>query len=223
MWRVLSERGGCAGFGASADAVSAVSLRVYGPSADPAQALLRGVRTDCGLNSTRRQGAMNESQRNAIRKEIKRLRLAASDMNQVAAAAAQLTLSGVRLMEGAERIVHTGIVVAYVRPFRNAGIGNLSEDDWAPPTPEDRALHDRIVTLRDKVYAHTDNTEYRDIEDTSELLGLEGGPTYAESWVSLSPEGVNRIGRLAETQARRFAEGADELEYQLGRQKANPC
>ena len=157
---------------------------------------------------------MNQCERNALLKEIKRLRLAASDMDQVAAATA--TLAEVRLNGGAERIMYTGIVVAYVRPYRNAGIGELNEAEWAPHY-SDRALHDRLVFLRDKVYAHTDDTVYRGVEDTSSLLDIDGGPTYAESYVSMSPEGIQRIGQIAEAQAKRFSHAADELEHQLGR------
>jgi hypothetical protein len=157
----------------------------------------------------------NENDRQRLPSQIKRLRLAASDMEQVVEAAA--TLRGRRLSEGAERIMHTGIVIAYVRPFKNAGIGSLDEEVWGPADPGDRALHDRLVELRDKVYAHTDNTEYRDVQDTSALLGIEGGPTYAESWVSLSEGGVARISLLADAQARRFKEAAAECEFALGR------
>jgi hypothetical protein len=70
-------------------------------------------------------------------------------MKQVAGAAE--TLGQVKLNEAAARVMHTGLVVAYVRPFRSSGIGSLDEDDWAPIPPGDRAFHDMLVLLRNKV------------------------------------------------------------------------
>jgi hypothetical protein len=160
---------------------------------------------------------VSESEQNRIRNEIRRLRLAASDMEQVASAAE--TLAEVRLNEGAERTMHTGIVVTYVRPFKNTGIGSLDAAEWGPKDPSDRKIHDAVVALRDKVYAHTDRTQLRDVEDTSALLGFKGGPTYAEASVSLSSAGLTRIGSIAAAQAKRFDEAADELEFKLGRRR----
>lgn len=156
-----------------------------------------------------------ESERNRLRNEVRRLRLAASDMEQVAIAAQ--TLAEVRLNEAAERVMHTGIVVTYLRPFYNAGIGTLDIDEWAPTDPDAARLHNALLKLRSKVYGHTDESPWRDVEDTSELLGLAGGPTFAESSVSLSAEGIAQIGATAERLARSFGAMADEREFELGR------
>ena len=137
-------------------------------------------------------------------------------MHQVAVAAA--TLDELGLSEGAVRVLHTGIVIIYVRPFRSEGIGSLDEDEWAPQGREERTLHDALVSLRNKVYAHTDRTPYRDIiEDTSALLMLRGGPTYAESYVLLNESGVTRLGEIAVEQGRRFSLEARRRERLLAR------
>lgn len=158
---------------------------------------------------------LTESERNRFVNEIRRFRLAASDMKQVAGAAE--TLGAIKLNEAAARVMHTGLVVAYVRPFRSQGIGSLDEVEWAPTAPRDRAFHNMLVFLRNKVYAHTDRTPYRDIEDTSALLSLEGGPTYAESYVLLNKDGIARLGGIAVAQGGRFSDAADECEVSLGR------
>jgi hypothetical protein len=164
---------------------------------------------------------LHQSEHNRLRNEIRRLRLAASDMEQIADAAQ--TLLKIHLSAGAERVMQTGLVVTYVRAFKSpSGIGILKESEWAPSEPRDRALHDRLVNLRDKLFAHTDKTGLRDVVDTSALLGLEGGPTYAETWVPFSTEGIAQIGQVAEAQRDRFTAAADEREFLLGRDRPDP-
>lgn len=155
-----------------------------------------------------------ESERNRLRNEIRRLALPRLTWNR---SRSPRKLAEVRLNEAAERVMHTGIVVTYLRPFYNAGIGTLDIDEWAPTDPDAARLHNALLKLRSKVYGHTDESPWRDVEDTSELLGLAGGPTFAESSVSLSAEGIAQIGATAERLARSFGAMADEREFELGR------
>jgi hypothetical protein len=114
-----------------------------------------------------------ERERNRLKNEIRRLRLAAADMEQVATAAR--TLMEVRLNDDAVSVMHTGIVVTYLRPFYKAGIGSLDPEEWAPEDEDAGRIHDALMRLRNTVYAHTDESPWRDVEDTSELFGLPGG------------------------------------------------
>jgi len=172
-------------------------------------------RDDTRCPTLRNVAEFPDSEHDRLVNEIRRFRSAASDMHHVALAAA--TLDELGLNEGAVRVLHTGIVITYVRPFRSEGIGSLDEEEWAPQGRDARTLHDALVSLRNKVYAHPDRTPYRDIEDASALLMLRGGPTYAESYVLLNESGVTRLGEIAVEQGRRFSSEARRREVLLGR------
>jgi hypothetical protein len=149
------------------------------------------------------------------RRSIKRLLLAAQDMNDCSAAAAELLT---RIAPSSlARALETAIVVCYARPWgRSNRIGAL-EARWGPETPEDLALHEELIRLRDKVYAHTDDEiKARDIEDMSELLGTNH-PVFAPGWHPIETEALPRIAALAEAQRARFLRGARELSVNLTR------
>jgi hypothetical protein len=96
--------------------------------------------------------------------------------------------------------------------YRQPRRGRLGTDTTRRPSVP---RHARAPTQQG--HAHTDRTPYRDIEDTSALLSLEGGPTYAESYVLLNDRGIARLGRIAVAQGGRVSEAADEREVSLGR------
>src|SRR5262245_52415108 len=85
--------------------------------------------------------------------EQERRALAISDMRQAAAAA--------RLLNEqddfhARRALETTISVSYTRPWLDSNQGGKLKAKWLPDPGPDRDLHDRLVSLRHKAYAHTD-------------------------------------------------------------------
>ena len=152
---------------------------------------------------------------------LRRLRLAARDMRLVAAAARALAER-----DGAarvfDRVLETGIVVTYARPYlasNSAGVGGK----WRPRGEADRKLHEWIVDeLRHSYYAHADRTPRRTLVDTTASLGLEGPPTFAEAWWNLTEDELTRIADLAERQASRLEAAALEVGAELGEKRDPP-
>ncbi|MBO0134159.1 hypothetical protein [Agrobacterium burrii] len=71
----------------------------------------------------------------------------------------------------------TSLVVSYARPFTPArGLSGLQARliKW---TVEEKALHDRILTLRNEVYAHSDGASY-----SFQPWQAEGLTTVIEMW-----------------------------------------
>jgi hypothetical protein len=149
----------------------------------------------------------DDTERHRLLNEIRRLRLAESDMNQVAAAAN--ALHNERLNGDLCRALETAIAVCYARPYGSSNkVGGLG-DEWLPEDPSGRALHDALLRRRDQVYAHTDRTDARDIVD------IFGDGTFAEEWRPLSREALPRIIVLVAHQQTRFREGVEERQAAL--------
>lgn len=111
----------------------------------------------------------------------KRLVLASQDMSDAAEAAALLTL------RSGSRILETALAVSYARPWTKATIEPLDEH-WAPTDSWHEELHDHLIDLRSKLYAHNDD-EFgaRGIRDVG---GHVGAPSLflVSEWRSLKPE-----------------------------------
>jgi hypothetical protein len=152
--------------------------------------------------------------------KITRFRLAASDMRTAAHAARALVAARenngpARLFD---RVIETGMVVTYGRPYlesNEAGIGR----DWWPKDEADRDLHDEVLDLRDEYHAHASHTPRRRLENTSELLSLTGRstgrPRFAESFERLPTRKLRTIEDLATRQADRFDVEAERLDVEL--------
>jgi hypothetical protein len=152
------------------------------------------------------------SDRNRIVRELRRLKLAASDMRLVAGAAETLAEDE---HVACERMLETGLVVTYARSFTPDSKRRRLGDEWAPVDPADQRLHDRLLELRNELYAHTDETDARGIEDVAAMLGT-GAHRYAESYVPLDRDRLPAIADLARKQEARF-DAAQNLELELGR------
>lgn len=165
-----------------------------------------------------------QTKRLAIQRET--FLLAASDMEQCAAAAVALE----QLYEGYDentpliRALEAGMVTCYARPFTQTrrGVRSLDEKKWAPTVPRD-GVHYGLIELRNRVYAHTDAESGRTpgppilVELTpgaSEVTYSEGGWwAFARSWlphvIGLCDEQTERFYREAQTlldKARNLAE-----------------
>lgn len=152
---------------------------------------------------------------------LRALRFAAIDMAHTASTARDLLVRDgpARLFE---RVLETGLVVTYARPYgRSKGL-NLGKG-WLPKDPDDRKLHDRLIDeLRNPYHAHNDRTPRRTLTDTTRLLGLNGPPMYSESWERLSDDELERLAKLAERQSARFASEADRIGAELGERRDKP-
>jgi hypothetical protein len=150
-----------------------------------------------------------------LTRSVKRLILAAQDMIEARAAAVFLRERD-DLGGDVRRALETAIPVAYARPWgkRNT-IGGL-EDHWLPTRPDYRAVHDEMILVRNKVYAHTDEEiGARWIHDMSSILGASE-PVFVPMWRPLNPDLLDpRFIDLAEHQKDRFIEGFQQLQSRL--------
>jgi hypothetical protein len=135
---------------------------------------------------------MPAQERDRLVNEIRRARLAQNDLRQVIAAAT--ALKDEHLNGDLCRALETAIVVCYARPFSKSNAIGPIGDRFVPP--ELRGLHKGLIRARDKVYAHTDLTDARDVVDVGALLALDV-PAYAEEWRPLDREGLVDVIRLA--------------------------
>lgn len=148
---------------------------------------------------------------------IARFQFAASDMELVAHAAEGLIEAREHRDRQAparlfERVIETGMVVTYARPFlqNQPGLGGR----WRPEDEAGRALHEELVALRGEYHAHAEHTRHRGLE-------MMPGPTessrpiLAESWSQLPVDKLRLLQEVAERQARRFDAEADRLDLEL--------
>jgi hypothetical protein len=148
--------------------------------------------------------------------KVCRFRFAASDM-RLAAGAAEALIDA-RDADGParlyDRIIETGMVVTYARPFlesNEAGIGRT----WWPTDAAERKLHDELIDLRNEYYAHAAHTPQRLLENTLSILGKEGRPVFAESWTELPTWKLREVANLADRQAVSFQAEGDRLDVDL--------
>jgi len=158
------------------------------------------------------EGGLDEGERNRLLRELKRLRLAQSDMAQ--AATADEALKREREESALGRALEAACVVIYTRPFTSNKLGRLG-DEWAPTDPEERALHDELCKKRDQVYAHSDETLMHDVVDIGASIGKDH-PVYAERWHPVNRDSLPAFIKMAWGQEKRFYDAAVEVERQLG-------
>jgi hypothetical protein len=159
---------------------------------------------------------LDETTRERLRREVKRLVLAESDMSQVAVAAEHLSRHGAKMNSQVVRVLWTGIAVTYARPFSKANtVGPVEGRLVRLEDPMQRSLHGRLCELRNQLFAHTDETELRGIVDVAALLSVGTGG-YAEEHASMNMGALPDIVKLANDWQHRFAARLTELEEQLG-------
>jgi len=163
----------------------------------------------------------NTLTREQLVKQIRRFRLAESDMEQVGAAAVALQDAGWGALA---RALETAVAVCYARPFTRGT--NLSRTKWAPREPDARRLHFRLLDLRRKLYAHTDpDTDARRIVDFGTILRDDEAVSsrmYGEQYRELRRDLLPTIVALAREREGVFKAEADEREFQLGRRRPDP-
>ncbi len=97
--------------------------------------------------------------------------------------------------------LETGMLVTYARNFSGKkGRTVVPAEDLSPRL---RALHEDIVVRRNKVYAHTDHTSFRQITDfrvesAASAFGTgDDATSVREEWDYLSDDGLSYLGQLA--------------------------
>lgn len=134
---------------------------------------------------------------------------------QECSAAASYLHSATGIPGDVRRALETAIPVAYARPWGKSNtIGGLP-DHWLPADGAARRLHEQLIDLRNKVYAHTDEEiDARQIEDVSSIAGVPG-PYFVPAWHPLNEEVLPAIQQLTESQKARFVAGTHELQRRM--------
>ncbi len=116
--------------------------------------------------------------------------------------------------------LETGMLVTYARPFTGKRGRTISR---APDLNDElREFHNDIVARRNKVYAHTDHTEIRQIidfrapEGPSVLLSDDGSTVIREQWDSLTENGLSCLRELAHIHYDRSLSELHQLRVRLG-------
>jgi hypothetical protein len=117
--------------------------------------------------------------------------------------------------------LEAGMLVTYARPFSGrsgrtiSSAGNLSQ--------ELREFHEDIISRRNRVYAHTDHTDIRQIIDFRADDGLDavlrdadGSTIFREQWDSLTEKGLTCLRELARIHYGRCRSELDRLRDRLG-------
>jgi hypothetical protein len=157
---------------------------------------------------------MHDAERNRLSKRVRALVLGARDMSQAGFAAERWEHEP----DGrVRRLFETAMVVTYMRPFARSTLLTLSEH--VPTDPEGRAVHERVVQLRDEVYAHTDKDADRRVAfgiGSEEEQGSDWMP-YGESFTLLPPDFVSDFVDLCHRLEREMMREARKCWVELGR------
>jgi hypothetical protein len=130
------------------------------------------------------------------------LHLACRDLWDVGICVDYLLDTGSAVLNSRVRLVlESGMLVTYVRCF--SGKSGQIISPTSDLSPQLRSLHEHIILRRNKVYAHTDHTEYRQITDfrsdcaAAVFMAGDDASTVREEWDYLSDEGLFSLGQLA--------------------------
>jgi len=155
---------------------------------------------------------VDESERNRLVRKRTALVLAVSDMRQAAAAARTLVTEDDRDMA---RVLETGMVVSYMRPFTGRPPGRLPEA-YVPQAAAGAEYHAELKDLRDRLHAHTDEESGRVV---SVLSAVREGDVVSVQWheqgPAISPEELPGLIEHFERLRDRFGSEAPSIHVQL--------
>jgi hypothetical protein len=158
----------------------------------------------------RQHALVHEIERNTLLNDLRRLKLAETDMRLVVEAC-ELLLSD--RAAPVPRVVETGLVTAYARSFNSSGRGwECFQRKWTPTDATELAAHKAILYQRNKRDAHTDEKA-----SGREIVDVFGFHVYHEEYDRLTVESLAKIQALAQAQLDRFASAAKAVEHRLGR------
>jgi hypothetical protein len=151
-----------------------------------------------------------------LEKQKLSLHLAASDMDQTAAAAEALDAENDDEKVNLMRALETAIAACYARPFtKGSMVVRLNASKWVSPG-HDRELHDTLMQMRHQVYAHTDAASGRSA-GSSQATTSKGvlTVTYSEGWWAFPRELIPDVIDLCRRQAQHFRAEALQIESRL--------
>jgi hypothetical protein len=166
---------------------------------------------------------MHASDRNRLTKRQTALVLASTDMKHARAAldALENEHASVHLM----RALETAIFVSYARAFTQSSLLQLNTDEFRPVDRNLAGLHDDLLQLRDKAYAHTDKDSGRSItvemtqttvsEDSAGTGVRRLDLTTREQWRPLNREAIPAIRRLIDEVEWAFSKEAMGIQARL--------
>lgn len=152
---------------------------------------------------------MDETKRTNLERLRELLLFAADDMGQ--ARAAVLALNNEEHNVDLMRALETAIAVCYARAFTdNRGWGQVPKK--YRPEASDAALHEVLMHLRHKVYAHVSGESGRSATmtttaDFEESAAIE----YRHGWLPLERAALRPIADLCEAQRERFLTAAASI------------
>jgi hypothetical protein len=156
-----------------------------------------------------------DRKREQLARERKRLVLAESDMKQAARGAAHILHHGAAMNSNAERALMTGVIVTYARPFSKTNkIGPVEGKIAQLESPALRPLHDELVDRRSDLFAHNDETPWREAMDIAAHLGTGEGEN-VESFAPVDCSVFRSIEQMAVEHERRFHERLDAIQVEL--------
>jgi hypothetical protein len=114
----------------------------------------------------------------------------------------------------------TGLAVTYARPFaesRGKSYGRIGSKWSKFPTdrPELKMHHDRLIDLRKKLLAHTDETQYRRVAVFTRSALFEDRPHTVEGRSPINAPGMTEVLELLEFQEARINTAIAELATRL--------
>ncbi len=113
-----------------------------------------------------------------------------------------------------DRVIETGMVATYARPYIQSSEAGLGKK-WWPKGEEDRKLHDQLVELRSEYHVHADHTAERRLENLGILYEDESRPRWTESWSRLPNWKLREVEALSTRQAALFEAEAARLDLEL--------
>lgn len=128
--------------------------------------------------------------------------------------------SAVQLDPRVRLVLETGILTTYARSFSGASGRTISPASKLSQELKD--FHEGIILRRNKVYAHTDHTEHRQILDlrSSDAVAAfvtgNDDTSVREEWDSLSDSGLLCLGQLARIHYTQSHAELDRLRVRLG-------
>jgi urocanate hydratase len=156
---------------------------------------------------------MEEAKRKGLEKLKESLILAAEDMDQAFAAAVALR-TDTSDDETWRRALETAIAVSYMRPF-TSGAWKLP-GKYVPKGQAENELHRRLDDLRDKVYAHSDESSGRSA--SMKTVVTSGGIStisYGSAWWAFPVEDLPAVQALCHDQRQRFLADASTIHVEL--------
>ena len=153
----------------------------------------------------------------SFRRLAEALLFAAVDMRQAAAACDMLELETSDPHRA--RALETAIAVCYARAFTESTVRQLPAKAFAPKkgTPE-RELHNVLMNLRQKVYAHTDLESGRSLAKlVIEVEGDVAHVEHVETWHPLDRDLLDPIRELCTAQEDRLRLEATRIVRALAR------